>query len=51
MPGSPATLLKKRLAQVLSFEFCEISKNTFFHRIPLVAASDQLYLRKLNRIL
>ena len=26
----PATLLKKRLAQVFSFEFCEISKNTFF---------------------
>ena len=23
-------LLKKRLAQVFSFEFCEISKNTFF---------------------
>ena len=26
---SPATLLKKTLAQVFSFEFCEISKNTF----------------------
>ena len=26
----PATLLKKRLAQVFSFEFCEISKNSFF---------------------
>ena len=25
-----ATLLKKTLAQVLSSEFCEISKNTFF---------------------
>ena len=35
----PATLLKKRLAQVFSCEFCEISKNTFLHRTPLVAAS------------
>ena len=26
----PATLFKKRLAQVLSCEFCEISKKTFF---------------------
>ena len=36
----PVTLLKKRLWQlVLSCEFCEISKNTFLHRTPLVAAS------------
>ena len=36
----PATLLKKQtLAQVFSCEFCEISKNTFFHRTPPVAAS------------
>ena len=27
------------LAQVFSCEFCKISKNTFFHRIPLVAVS------------
>ena len=27
------------LSQVLSCEFCEISKNTFFHRTPQVAAS------------
>ena len=26
----PATLLKKRLPQVFSCEFCEISKNIFF---------------------
>ena len=31
------TLLKKRLAQVFSCEFCEVAKNTFFHRTPLVA--------------
>ena len=30
---------KETLAQVFSFEFCEISKNTFSYRTPLVAAS------------
>ena len=36
----PVTLFKKEaLAQVFSCEFCEISKNTFLHRTPLVAAS------------
>ena len=36
----PATLLKKlTLAQVLSCEFFEISKNTFLHRTLLVAVS------------
>ena len=30
VPESPATLLKKTLAQVFSCEFSEISKNTFF---------------------
>ena len=25
---------------MFSYEFCEIFKNTFFHRIPLVAASE-----------
>ena len=34
-----ATLLKKALAQVFFCEFCEIFKNTFFHRMPLVVAS------------
>ena len=29
---------KETLAQVFSCEFCEISKNTFFHKTPLVAA-------------
>ena len=28
---------KEALAQVLSCKFCEISKNTFFHRTSLVA--------------
>ena len=32
---------KKSLAQVFSCEFCKISKNTFFHKTPLVAASER----------
>ena len=37
----PATLLKKEiLALVFSCEYCEISKNAFLHRTPLVAASE-----------
>ena len=31
---------KETLAQVFSCEFSEIPKNTFFHRTPLVAASE-----------
>ena len=31
---------KETLAQIFSCNFCEISKNTFFYRTPLVAASD-----------
>ena len=35
------SLLKKHvLAQVFSCEFCKISKNTYFHRTPLGAASE-----------
>ena len=37
LPGSG--LQKEALTQVFSYEFCQISKNTFFHRIPQVAAS------------
>ena len=46
----PATLLKLRLTlvQMFSCEFCEVSKNTYFYRMPLVAASENLgYLSKL----
>ena len=35
----PATFKKETLVQVFSYEFCEIFKNTFFHRTPSVAAS------------
>ena len=31
---------KETLAQVFSWEFCKISKNTFSYRTPLVAASN-----------
>ena len=35
---------KETLTQVFSCEFCEISKNTFLHRTPLVAASVSSFL-------
>ena len=35
------------LEQVLSCEFSEISKNTFFHRTPLVAASGRCSMKNL----
>ena len=35
---------KDTLAQVFSREFCEISKNTFFQRTPLVAVSGLVLL-------
>ena len=34
------TLFKKKLAQMFSCGFCEISKNTFSYRTPPVATSD-----------
>ena len=36
----------RQVAQVFSCEFCEICKNTFFHRTPQVAASDNRYFTK-----
>ena len=37
---------KETLAQVFSREFCEVFKNTFFHRAPLVAPSEVInYIR------
>ena len=36
-----AFIKKETLAQVFSCEFYEISKNTFLHTTPLVAASDK----------
>ena len=41
MLASASNFIKKEsLAQVLSFEFCEIFKNAFFYRTTPVAASD-----------
>ena len=38
--GQACNFIKREtLTQVLSCELCKISKNTFFHRTPLVAAS------------
>ena len=39
VPQACNFIKKETLAQVFSFELCEISKNTFFYRTPLVAAS------------
>ena len=41
MAKSCKVIKKETLAQVSSCKFCEICKNTFFYRTPLVAASDQ----------
>ena len=40
---------KETLAQLLSYELCQILKNVFFHRKPPVAPSGKLnYKRKIN---
>ena len=46
LPESPCArpqdcnfIKKETLAQVFSYKFCEICKNTFFHRAPQVATS------------
>ena len=41
-PEACNLIKKETLAQVFSCEFCEISKNTFFYRTPLVAASGSV---------
>ena len=40
MPKACNFITKETLAQVFSSDFCQISKNTFFKKTPLVAASD-----------
>ena len=40
VPQACNFIKKETLAQVFTSEFCEISKNTFLHRTPLVAASE-----------
>ena len=39
MPEACNFIKKETLPQLFSCEFWKISKNTFFHRTPLVAAS------------
>ena len=39
IPEACNFIKKETLAQVFSWEFCKISKNTFFYRTPPVAAS------------
>ena len=46
--GLRPALLKETLAQVYFVEFCEISKNTFFYRTPLVAASGCAFRKYRN---
>ena len=46
----PATLLKRRLAQVFSCEFCQISKNTFFTEHLWATASILREGRRLKQI-
>ena len=46
---SPNFIKKETLAQVVSCEFCEISKNTFSHRKTSVAASDSCSVSKCFR--
>ena len=43
----PAILLKKRLAQVFSCEFCELSKNTFFTEHLLATASHKFWFTEI----
>ena len=42
LPESLNFIKKETLAQVFSCAFCEIFNSAFFHRTPLVAASDIL---------
>ena len=43
--GACNFIKKEALAQVFSCEFCEISRNTFFYRTPLVVAPETRPLR------
>ena len=38
-------IIKKGLTQVFFCEYCEIFKNTFFHKTPLVAAAMSVFIR------
>ena len=42
--GRPVTLLKKDPNTGVFCEICEILKNTFFYRTPLLAASYSIFI-------
>ena len=44
IPKTCNFMKKETLSQVFSYEFCEISKNTFFYRTPPVAASVYIFV-------
>ena len=44
-------LINETLAKVFFCEFSEISRNTFFHRAPLVAASFFMHLWSYRRVM
>ena len=43
-PSACNFIKKETLVQVFSCEFCEISKNTFSYKTPLVAASESFWI-------
>ena len=51
-PQDCSFIQKETLAKAFSCEFSKISKNTFFHRTPLVAASIRIFCHRteLNKI-
>ena len=44
--GECNSIKRETLSQVFSWEFCEIYKNAFFYRIPLLTASGLCFERK-----
>ena len=50
MPEASKFIKKEALAQVFSCEFWEISKNTFFHRTPPVAAFSKFIAHIVKKI-
>ena len=47
--GACNFIKKKTPAQVFSCKFCEMFKNTFFNRVPPVAASEISFLLRESR--
>ena len=45
------TSVPETLAQMFSYEFCEISKNSFFYRAPPVVAPEAFKIVTMRRII